>query len=328
MLEEQILKTIKKYQLIDSGDNIVIGVSGGPDSIALLTVLNKYKKDLNINIVVAHINHMIRSVADEETKYVEEYCKKLNIEIYVKKVSVIELSQDNKIGTEEMGRKIRYEFFEEVLEKTNSNKIVTAHNLNDNAETVLMNILRGTSITGLKGIEKKRDNKFIRPLIECDRKDIEEYCEKNNLNPKYDESNKENIYTRNKVRNLLIPYIEKEFNPNIISTINRLSDLATKENDFIEEIVENEYEKIFVEEREGIILLDLKKFNLLNDVIKSRIIMYTINKVLGNVQGIEKIHIEDIIKMCKKNIGNKFLTPNKNIKVEINNKKIFFKKLL
>lgn len=328
MLEEQILKTIKKYQLIDSGDNIVIGVSGGPDSIALLTVLNKYKKDLNINIVVAHINHMIRSVADEETKYVEEYCKKLNIEIYVKKVSVIELSQDNKIGTEEMGRKIRYEFFEEVLEKTNSNKIVTAHNLNDNAETVLMNILRGTSITGLKGIEKKRDNKFIRPLIECDRKDIEEYCEKNNLNPKYDESNKENIYTRNKVRNLLIPYIEKEFNPNIISTINRLSDLATKENDFIEEIVENEYEKIFVEEREGIILLDLKKFNLLSDVIKSRIIMYTINKVLGNVQGIEKIHIEDIIKMCKKNIGNKFLTPNKNIKVEINNKKIFFKKLL
>lgn len=328
MLEEQILNTIKKYQLIDSGDNIVIGVSGGPDSIALLTVLNKYKKDLGINIFVAHINHMIRDVADEETKYVEDYCKKLNIEVFIKRVPVLGLSQKNKVGTEEMGRKIRYEFFEEVLKKTNSNKIVTAHNLNDNAETVLMNILRGTSITGLKGIEKKRDNKFIRPLIECNRNDIEKYCEDNNLNPKFDESNKENVYTRNKVRNLLIPYIEKEFNPNIISAINRLSDLATKENNFIEEIVEKEFEKKLLKKENEKIILDLKRFNELNDVIKSRLILFTINKLLGNVQGIEKIHIEDIIKMCKKNVGNKYLTPNKHVKVGVNNKKIFFEKLL
>ena len=121
-----------------------------------------------------------------------------------------------KIGTEEAGRKLRYSFFEEVAQKTNANKIVTAHNANDNSETVLMNLIRGTGTSGLKGIEAKRDNKYIRPLIECTRKEIEEYCEQNKLEPKQDKSNSENIYTRNKIRNILIPLIENEFNPNII----------------------------------------------------------------------------------------------------------------
>lgn len=321
-MEEQFLKTIKKFNLINDGDSIVVGVSGGPDSICLLTMLNKFKQKLNIKIYVAHINHMLREEADSETQYVQNYCEELGIECYVKKIDIIRKSEIDKTGTEEAGRNARYEFFEEVLEKTNSNKIATAHNSNDNAETVLMNIIRGTGTSGLKGIEPIRDNKFIRPIIECERTQIENYCEIHKLNPKFDKSNKENIYTRNKIRNLLIPYIQREFNSNIISSINRLSELAQNENEYLDEQANIILKDIMLEDTNFV--LDLKKFNELNNVVKSRVILISIQKVLGTTQGIEKVHIDDIIKLCGNNIGNKFLMPNKNIKVLVNLGRVYF----
>lgn len=323
MLKEEILNTIKKYNLIEENDSIVVGVSGGPDSICLLHILNSLKTKLNFKIYVAHINHMIRQEADSETEYVKEFCKKINVECFVKKVDVISMAQKEKKGTEEKGREIRYEFFEEILNKTNSNKIATAHNNNDKVETILMNILRGSGTAGLKGIDPIRDNKYIRPLIETNRKDIEKYCEENRLNPKYDKSNQENVYTRNKVRNILIPYIEKEFNPNILKAINRLSNVATAEDTYLNKISIEEFD-IIKEEDNNQIILNLKKFNNLNLVIKSRIILYTINKVVGTTDGIEKINVDDIIKLCSNNIGNKYLMPTKKIKIVVKNKKIFF----
>ena len=337
MLEEKILNTIKKYDLIKNGDNIVIGVSGGPDSMALLNALINLKETSKIKyeITVVHINHMIRKEADEETEFVKEFCKKNGIECYVKREKVEALAEKQRIGTEEAGRKLRYSFFEEIAQKVNANKIATAHNANDNAETVLMNIIRGSGTSGLKGIEPIRENKFIRPLIECRRDEIEEYCNNQNLNPRIDKSNFENVYTRNKVRNMLIPYIKENFNPNIISSLNRLSELARNENGFIEKEVENAYKKIIIKEILGNkafegknkIILDLKAFNKLDLVIKNRLMLYTIGKVLGSSQNIEKVHIQDLIKLCSNNIGNKYLTPNKNIKVMINDGKIFFEAL-
>ena len=336
MLEEKVLNTIKKYELIEKGNTIVIGVSGGPDSMALLNVLIKLneKKKIDCKILVAHINHGIRKEADEETKYVEEFCKKNNIKCYIKKEKVEELAKEQKIGTEEAGRKLRYSFFEEVASKVNANKIATAHNANDNAETVLMNLMRGTGTSGLKGIEVKRDNKYIRPLIECTRKEIEEYCSYNKLEPKQDKSNSENIYTRNKIRNILIPLLEKEFNPNIITSLNRMSQIAKEENEYIQKQVEEAYKEIVIKEdlgnkqfeQEEQIELDLKKFNSKQKVIKNRLVLYTINNLLGTSQNIEKIHITDIIKLCENNIGNKYLIPNKKVKIMVNKGKIFFKK--
>lgn len=336
MLEEKVLNTIKKYELIENGDNIVIGVSGGPDSMALLNLLINLKKDKKINceITVAHINHGIREEAEEETKYVENFCKQYEIECFIKKEKVEKLAKEQKIGTEEAGRKLRYNFFAEVSSKVNANKIATAHNANDNSETVLMNLIRGTGTSGLKGIEAKRDNKYIRPLIEITRKEIEEYCEVNKLEPKQDKSNSENIYTRNKVRNILLPLIEKEFNPNIVNSLNRMSQIVKEENEYLQKQVHKAYEEIMIEEfignkmleGENVILLDLKKFNNQDTVIKNRLVLYTINKLLGTSQNIEMIHISDIIKLCKNNIGNKYLIPNKKVKVMVNKGKIFFKK--
>ena len=323
MLKEEVLKTIETYNLIEKNDKIVIGVSGGPDSICLLHVLDSLKEKLGIEIVVAHLNHMLRDVADLETEYVQSFCKKLGIECYVKKADILEISKTQKKGTEEVGRQVRYDFFDEVAKKTNSNKIATAHNSNDRAETVILNILRGSGLSGLKGIEPIRDNKYIRPLINTDRQDIENYCNDNKLEPKYDKTNNENIYTRNKVRNTVIPYIKKEFNPNIIKTINRLSSLATEENEYLQAITKQEFENLLIEKTENIIL-DLHKFNSLNLVIKRRLILYTINEVLHTTNGIEKVNIDDIIKLCKNNIGNKYLMPIKEIKVYVKKGKIYF----
>ena len=322
-MKNKVLKTIKKYNLIENGDKLVLGVSGGPDSIAMLNILNdlRIEKDieLDFNIVVAHINHMIRDEAIEDENFVKKFCEEKGIEFYSKSIDVKKLANTNKISTEEAGRNARYDFFEEVLKKTGSNKIATAHNLNDNAETVLMNLLRGSGVSGLKGIEKIRDGKFIRPIIECKRSEIEQYCLENKLNPRYDKTNNENTYTRNKIRNMLIPYIEENFNPNIVDSLNRLSTIATKEDEYIHKIVENSFKDIVItaDISKKEIILDLKKFNELDEVIKSRLILYTISEILGTSQGIEKIHIEDIIKLCGNNIGNKYLMPNKNIKIFI-----------
>ena len=323
MIEEKVLKTIKENNLIGNEDKIVIGVSGGPDSMALLNVLINLNNTngLLFKIIVAHFNHGIRKEADEETEFVKNFCKSKNIPCYVKKENVVELAKAQKIGTEEAGRKLRYEFFDDVLEKENAQKIATAHSANDNAETILMNIIRGSGTSGLKGIEAKRSNKFIRPLIECTRKEIEEYCKKEKLNPRYDKTNDENTYTRNKIRNILIPMLEKDFNPNIIIALNRMSKIAKDENDYLQKQVAEAYKQILIKENLNVsnenIKLDLKKFNTQELVIKNRLVLYTINRLIGSSQNIEKIHVQDIIKLCQNNIGNKYLTPNKSIKVYI-----------
>lgn len=324
----KVLETIKRYNLIENGDRLVLGVSGGPDSIAMLNILNDIRNDkklhIEFDIIVAHVNHLIREEAKDDERFVKDFCKRINVPFYSKSIDVQKVANNNKIGTEEAGRNARYDFFDEVLAKTNSNKIAIAHNKNDKVETMIMNILRGSGTTGLKGIEPIKNNKYIRPLIECERSEIEEYCAQNNIEPRIDRTNFENIYTRNKIRNVVIPYIKKEFNPNIIKTMDRLSELVKEEDEYLENTVKSKYKELIVEEKEKEYIMDLKEFNKLEKVIKSRLLLYTISRLLGTTKGIEKIHIEDIIKLCEKNIGDKYLTPNKNIKVLVKNHKIYF----
>lgn len=332
MLKEKVLKTITKYNLIESGDRIVLGVSGGPDSITALIILNELKKQLNFEIVVAHINHGIRENAKLDEEYVKNFCNKLEVKCYVLHSKVKEYAQKEKIGLEEAGRKVRYDFFNEILEKENAKKIAIAHNKNDNGETIIMNILRGSGISGLKGIEPKQ-GVYIRPLIEISRDEIEDFSKE--LNPCHDESNDENEFTRNKIRNIVIPYIKKEFNPNIIEGLNRLSQIAREEELFVERETIKAYKNIILKEvninlsnneydktKESIIILDLKKFNCLDALIQKKILLYAIKNIFGSTKGIEKIHLDDMIKLCNNNIGNKFLTPNKNFKIVIKNKQI------
>lgn len=331
-VKEKVLETIKKYNLIQSNDKLVLGVSGGPDSMCMLDTLLKIKKDesnpLDFEIIVAHVNHMIRQEAKDDERYVEEYCKKNDIEFYKKSIDVKEMANNKKIGLEEAGREARYTFFDEVLKKVGANKIAIAHNKNDNAETVLMNLFRGTGVSGLKGI-LPCNGIYIRPIIECERKDIEEYCEKNNLNPRIDKTNFDTLYTRNKIRNVVIPYLIKEVNPNIVEGINRLSELIYEEEEYFNKIIPQLYNKMLIKEdlKENLIIINQKEWNKQEKVIKSKIILYTISRLINTTKGIEKIHIEDIINLCEKNVGNKFLTPNKHLKIMLKKGQIYFLKI-
>ena len=384
-LEQNFLDTIKEKNLINKGDVIVVGVSGGPDSITLLVCLNKYKDYLGIRIICAHINHLIRKDSTEDEQFVENICKNVGVKCYVKRAEVEKIAKKQKKGTEEIGRQIRYDFFDEVAKKENANKIAIAHNMNDNAETMLLNIIRGSGLIGLEGIQAKEYGKYIRPLINCTREEIEEYCAKNNLQPRIDSTNKENIYRRNIIRNKLLPQLQ-ELNPNIVESLSNLSKIIKVQNMHIKNEVENIYRKIGTEtinkeietkllsteigeeafetkiEEEtldkkvekkaynknnsenslqkinkvqktkskekvgdlGKVELDLPEFQKLDLSVQQNLILYTINKVLGSARNVEKINIDDIIKMCKRNVGNKYIYPNKNLKILVKNKKIIF----
>ena len=348
-LEMKILENIFKNNLIEDGDRIIFAVSGGPDSICMLNALynlktvkadkefwkkndrksKMYQKSLSLlpdfTIIVAHVNHMIREEAVYDELFVKEYCEERNIDFYSKSIDVQKIANNKKIGLEEAGRIARYDFFDEVAKKTNANKVAIAHNKNDSVETIIMHALRGSGTLGLQGIQAKND-KYIRPLIECERAEIEKYCEDNNIEARIDKTNFENDYTRNKIRNVVIPYVKEEFNPNIIDTIYRLSILIKEENVYIENQVQKTYKDILEIEDNKEIVLNLKAFNEQEKVIKSRIILYTINRLFGSCKGIEKIHIEDILKLCSNNVGNKFLTPNKNLKVFLKLRKSAFYK--
>ncbi len=326
MLKEEVLNTIKKYNLLENNDKVVVGVSGGPDSICLVDILYNLKKEgkINFEIIVAHVNHMIREEADSDEEFVRKYCEARAIAFEAKKLNIEKIAKSKKLGTEEAGREERYKFFNEVLEKYDGDKIATAHTKCDNSETVLMNILRGTGTSGLKGIQAVRDKKYIKPLIEIDRTDIEKYCEEKELNPRHDKTNDENIYTRNKVRNILIPLIKKEFNPNIIDTLNRLSEVITIDNDYLEKETKKVFNELVIKQEKEEIILNLKEFNKKHEAIKARIILLCIKKLLGTSNGIGKIHIKDIIELCANNIGNKYLTPNKSLKILVNRGKMYF----
>ena len=332
MIRNKVLETIKKYNLIEKGDKIVLGVSGGPDSITMLYILNEFTKILDFQIYVAHINHGIREESTDDEKYVEKFCEKFNVSFFVLHSNVEKIAKTQKLGVEETGRKIRYDFFSEVAKKVGANKIAVAHNKNDNSETIIMNILRGSGSKGLCGIEAKQNN-IIRPLIELSRDEIERFCDEKELEPRIDKTNFENEYTRNKIRNIVIPYIKKEFNPNIINSLERLSEIMKEQEEFIEIEVKKQYKNILIDEIKlneneyNIIIIDLKKFNCLPKLIEKKIILFAIQKLFGTVKRIEKIHLEDIVKLCNNNIGNKYLTPNKNLKIVIKNKQINIYKL-
>lgn len=310
MIFEKTLSTIKKYNLIENGDKIVIGLSGGPDSVCLLHILNRLKEVLDIEIYAAHLNHQIRGMeAQKDALYVSQLCESLGITFFVKSINVPKYCKEKKLSLEEGARKLRYEMFFEIKEKINANKIAIAHNMNDQAETVLMRMMRGTGLQGLKGIDYIRDNVIIRPILDIERSDIEAYCEEYKLNPRIDETNLENIYTRNKIRLELIPYMRDNFNSNITESIVRMSNSLKSDNNFIEEEAFKKFkEVVFINGYNLEIKLD--KYIDLHKSLKSRIIRNGIKYVLGDTNFIDQKHIEEIIELEDKNkIDKKIVLP-------------------
>ena len=211
-LFREILNINKKYNLIENDDIIVVGFSGGPDSVFLVEMLKKLQHFFNFKIYLVHINHLLRGEdADSDENFSFEYAKKNNLEIFIKRIPVKEIAKEIGKTLEEVGREERYKFFSEIYEKVGATKIATAHNKDDQIETFLFRLIRGTSLQGLEGIKIKNNN-VIRPISEIYKKDILEYLNKNEIQYKIDKTNFENEFTRNSIRLDLIPFIEERYN--------------------------------------------------------------------------------------------------------------------
>lgn len=321
---ENIINSVKNNivnnNLIKKNDKVIVAVSGGPDSMCLLDCLYKLKEELEFEIIVAHVNHGIREESEQEKIYVEDYCKKRNIPFNYLKVDVPTLSKEQKISEETCGRNVRYEFFEQLRIKENATSIAVAHNLNDNVETVLLNMIRGSGLKGLTGMDFKFNN-IIRPLLTIEKRDILLYNNELELNPCFDKTNEEEIYLRNKVRLSLIPALQ-ELNPNFITNINRMRNILKEDNDFIESYVQELFDKVIIEEDNSKIVFNFSLFMNEHESIKNRIVRKIIEKKMSNLDGIESIHVLDIIKLLKNNIrGKKYIIGNK-FTVEILKKNI------
>jgi len=229
-VKEKVLKAINEYKMLENTNDIIVGFSGGADSVCLLHILNSLKDALGYSLKAVHINHGIRGEeADSDEHFAKEFCSEFGIPFEVFTFNCIKEAEENKETLEECGRRLRYESFNKACGK--NSKIATAHNANDNAETIIFNIVRGTSVKGLCGIPYTRDN-IIRPLLNCSRIEVEGYCNENNLNFVTDSTNASIDYTRNKIRHLVLPVLE-EINPAYISSFNSLSDNAKDVADFL-----------------------------------------------------------------------------------------------
>lgn len=306
---ESVLKTITDNNMFEKGDKVIVAVSGGPDSIALLHILYKLKDELQIKLYAAHVNHCLRGEeADADEEYVKSFCENLSVEFRSKRVDINKLSKIKNISSETAGREVRYAFFEELREDIKADKVAIAHNANDQAETVLMRIMRGTGLEGLVGIRPVRDRVFVRPIINNTREEIEEYCKKNNLSPRIDKTNFQSIYSRNKIRLELLPYIRENFNKDIIKVINRLSDTIKTDNDYLERISKEKYEKYCKVSGRKVIIS--KKAFLEHDSIITRVIRLALYDVAGNLNNFEKVHIYDIIDIQKNSTGKRVCLPS------------------
>lgn len=299
MQKQQVLDTIKKNELINYGDGIVVGISGGYDSVCLLHILFSISSELNLKLYPVHINHMLRGEeALRDENFVKNFCSSIGIDLHVKKIDVAKKSLQDKISIEEAGRNARYEVFNSVAEKMSAAKIAVAHSRNDQAETILMRIIRGTGLEGLKGMEYKRDN-IIRPLLDIDRTQIESYVNENGLEAITDSSNLHTDYFRNRIRLNVLPEINKAARIDITENLLRLSKIVVADDDFLRYNAELYYEKAIIAEGFGYVELDLAELARMHQAIKGRVLRMAILSSCGSITGLGYVHIEKLLSLIE-----------------------------
>ena len=323
--EKVIRETIREHNLIESGDHIVIGLSGGPDSVCLLHVLLRMADEMNLTLHPVHVNHQFRpGAAEADQKYVEELSESFGLVPHVFTVNCNALADQLDMTSEEAGRKARYDAFFLVAEDIAGElggagrvKIAVGHNANDQAETVLFRILRGTGMDGIAGMaysriesrgegEDRGTYKVIRPLLDVWREEVEEYCEKNDLDPVTDHTNNEELYARNKLRLDLIPYIEEKYNTNFQEGLVRMAKIAAADKDYFWEETASALErlKVLSPEADGGIALDWKRLAGCHEALRHRIILKAFGEI-GLTQDITAERLEAADKIILGNVGGK-----------------------
>ncbi|MGN0733879.1 MAG: tRNA lysidine(34) synthetase TilS [Emergencia sp.] len=300
---KQVKKTIEEHNLIRDNQHIVLGLSGGPDSVCLFYCLMELAEEMNLTIHPVHVNHKFRpGAAERDQAYVEKLCADNNLECRSFVVDCRAIADEEGITSEEAGRKVRYEAFSKVAGEICSSgaakddiRIAVAQNADDQAETVLFRILRGTGVDGLAGISYERTDeegyRIVRPLLDVTKAQVLEYCREKGLEPCMDHTNSQPIYTRNRIRLELIPYLEKEYNSNIKDTIIRMGKAAAADSDYIWAQAEKTYREMVKSETESCVLLDGEKLKDCHRAVRRRVISLALKKI-GLTEDISYAHFE------------------------------------
>lgn len=286
-LMEQLIKTNQRCQMFEQGEGIVVGVSGGPDSLALLHALLTLRESWQLRLIAVHVHHGLRgAAADADADFVRLFCLNHEVPFYLFEADVSAMAKASGASFEMEGRRLRYEAFEQVAQEEGCSKIAVAQNLNDQCETVLMRLFRGTGIKGLGGILPVRDGRIIRPLIEVPRTVIDAYCKDNDLEPRQDHTNFEADYERNRIRLEVIPYLEKHFNPRLTETLARTADLLREDEQLLERVTQEVYEAIklpLAESADFKAGMSLKGFSNYEPALKRRLIRCLAREACGGV---------------------------------------------
>lgn len=292
-LLQTVVRTIGRHGMFTPGDNILAGVSGGPDSVALVHILVRLAERFSLSIGIAHLNHCLRGrESDRDARFVAELAKRMRLPCYSARKDVARGRQARKLSPEEAARRARYEFFEETAARHRFDKIALGHHADDNAELVLMYLLRGSGPVGISGIPPMRDGRYVRPMMDLNRRRIIEFLSENSISYITDSSNTDTRYLRNRIRHQLIPLLRNDYNPDISGTLNRLADILRAEESWLAATVRELFDRCLLAEDPDRVILSVPELRKMAAAPRRRVIRTAILRVKGDLRRIGLVHVD------------------------------------
>lgn len=308
-LVERVSEYMQEHHMVEEGQKIVVGVSGGADSMALLSILSELAAYFHFSLTVVHVNHGIRGkAADADQSYVENFCKNQSIPCYSFHVDLKRFAQKEGMSQEEAGRYYRYQCFEKVRKEVEAQKIAVAHQQEDASETILFNLFRGTGIKGLTGIPPVRDA-IIRPLLCVSRADIEEYLQEKGIVWRVDETNLTDAYTRNKIRHHIIPYVEEHINLAAGQHIQETAELLRDISNYLDRQAEKAFDDCVTVGKNPVCAIHSESFQSLDVVIQREVLRRAIGVAAGQLKDVDKEHVEMMRRLFEKHVGRRYHLP-------------------
>ncbi len=308
---QQMHRFIAQHKMIEDGETVLVAVSGGADSLALLHGLSTLRSQLKCQLHVAHLNHCLRPDADADADFVRQHAVDLRLPCTIQRMEILHLAQQWKLSVEAAGRSARYQFYESVITEIDATKVALGHHQDDIAETVLMNLIRGSGATGLKGIAPVRDAKFIRPLAGFTRQQIEAFLTSIGVVPRHDTTNTDTRYLRNRIRHELIPRLENAYNPNIKTGLTRTADVLRAESEYLDTAAREAFEACRVQGPHKNVVLDRVAFRKHHIALQRRMLRQSVSEMSGDMSDLYFTHCEKMLHLIEAEASNAVLVlPN------------------
>jgi tRNA(Ile)-lysidine synthase len=289
-----------RHRMLESGDTVLVGVSGGPDSVALLHCLVALSGKWALHLVVGHLNHRLRGeAADQEAAFVERLASRLGVPCEVGSRDVASYSAEHRLSIQEAARAVRYAFYEDVAAGHGARKIALGHQADDNAESILIYLLRGTGPRGLAGIPPVRDGRFIRPLIDLSRTQIVQFLEQRGFEYVRDDSNLDPKYLRTRIRHELLPLLKDNFNPKIVHALTRLASIVRQEEDFLNLQTRGVFQEVVLEQKMNRLTLSASGLARLHSALLQRLVRQAVLSVRGNLKRLGHSHVEAVVRLVR-----------------------------